>query len=160
MIKGTVILVCGKVGSGKTYYANEIKNQRSAVVLSCDKLMLALFGDNLGVRHNTVLNKTKAYLYELACDIAESGKDVVLDFGFWEKDERMKTRAFFKVKGFQSELYYIRTTDEIQHDHILKRNQTQVANSYFLDDIVLASLNSKFDEPTADEEFILIENMA
>ena len=42
------ILLCGRICAGKTTYAKRLGKTRGAVCLSCDELMLALFGQQLG----------------------------------------------------------------------------------------------------------------
>lgn len=39
-----VILICGKICSGKSTYAEQLRVQNNAVVLSTDEITLALFG--------------------------------------------------------------------------------------------------------------------
>ena len=33
-----IIVICGKICCGKSYYANQIKEKENAVILSCDEL--------------------------------------------------------------------------------------------------------------------------
>ena len=34
---GKVIAICGKIASGKTYYANQIKEKENAIILNTDE---------------------------------------------------------------------------------------------------------------------------
>ena len=43
-----VIMLCGKICSGKSTYANSISKQEKAVILSVDEITLALFGQYTG----------------------------------------------------------------------------------------------------------------
>lgn len=49
------ILLCGRICAGKTTYAKRLGKTRGAVCLSCDELMLALFGQQLGDRHDEIV---------------------------------------------------------------------------------------------------------
>lgn len=42
-----VIMLCGKICSGKSFYAEQLKNRINGIVLSCDDLMLTLFDEQL-----------------------------------------------------------------------------------------------------------------
>ena len=42
-----VIAICGKVGSGKTYYARQMMQEQNAVLLSNDELLHDLLFDAL-----------------------------------------------------------------------------------------------------------------
>lgn len=46
--KGKIIAICGKICSGKTYYANQIKDKENAVVLSTDEVTYDLIDNEQG----------------------------------------------------------------------------------------------------------------
>ena len=43
-----VIMTCGKICSGKSTYAQKLRLEYSAVILSVDEITLALFGNEAG----------------------------------------------------------------------------------------------------------------
>lgn len=43
-----VIMVCGKICSGKSTYAECLRKKNNAVLLSIDEIMLAMFGQHVG----------------------------------------------------------------------------------------------------------------
>jgi len=43
---GKVILICGKIGSGKTTYAKRLVDELGAVIITRDEIMLGLFGSH------------------------------------------------------------------------------------------------------------------
>ena len=43
-----LVLICGKLCCGKTTYAKRLAKEIQAVRLSCDDIMLSLFGKDLG----------------------------------------------------------------------------------------------------------------
>ena len=47
-----LIAICGKICSGKTFYANQIKAKENAIILSCDELTKELFDNDLGDKHD------------------------------------------------------------------------------------------------------------
>ena len=63
-----VIMICGKICSGKTTYANKIKSTNHAVILSVDEIMLALFGQNVDGEY---VSKVKSYLYKKSLGIED-----------------------------------------------------------------------------------------
>lgn len=58
-----VILVCGKICSGKTTYSKSLLKEYSTVLLSVDEITITLFGPNGGKEHDLMVEKTKRYLY-------------------------------------------------------------------------------------------------
>ena len=59
-----VILLCGKICSGKSTYAEKIIQKEKAVLLSCDELMLAIFDPLLGDKHDIISDRVQKYLYQ------------------------------------------------------------------------------------------------
>ena len=49
-----VILICGKICSGKTYYSNMIKDKYNAVIISPDEATYELINNEYNI-HNTEL---------------------------------------------------------------------------------------------------------
>ena len=58
--------MCGKICSGKTTFAEQLRKDINGVILSCDEIMLSLFDENLGERHPIVERNCKDYLYTIA----------------------------------------------------------------------------------------------
>lgn len=52
-----VIAICGKICSGKSYYANKIKDKLNAVILSTDEATFDLIDNEQGKFYATFANK-------------------------------------------------------------------------------------------------------
>ena len=102
-----VIMICGKICSGKSTYAEKLRKDNKAVILSIDEIILALFGQDAGEKHDDYVAKTREYLYQKSLEIIESGIDVILDWGFWTKEERACARSFYGSNRISNELHYI-----------------------------------------------------
>jgi predicted kinase len=57
-LKAKVILICGKICSGKTTYTKKLIEENKAVLLSCDEITFALFGQYIGEKHDEMVEKT------------------------------------------------------------------------------------------------------
>lgn len=158
-----IILLCGKVCSGKSTYANEIKKKNKAVILSCDELMLALFDEQLGDDHKIILQNVKSYLYKLAEQIINANTNVILDFGFWTLSERQKIKLYFANKGIKTELHYLKISQDKWLQLIEKRNESlciDKGQSYYIDENMKCILSKRFEEPSNEEISVLIDNFA
>jgi len=158
-----VIMMCGKVCSGKSAFSKKLKKENNAVILSCDDLMLALFDEQLGDKHNDIFEKCSAYLYNLALDIIYANTNVILDFGFWLKKERKSTIEFFKSKNIEVEMYYIKVDEKTWIDQIERRNllvREDKIKCYYVDENIKEKCRKIFEEPGKDEEYFLIDNTA
>ena len=154
----TVYLMCGKICSGKSTHARALRRERRAVVLSVDEITLALFGQDAGDMLDEYVARTEAYLFDKSLEILESGIDVILDWGFWTREERGKARAFYAARGVPVELHYISVSDGTWHARLAARNADVLAgrtDAYYVDDGLAAKFRSIF-EPPAEEEIDVI----
>lgn len=158
-----IIMLCGKVCSGKTTYAKKLKKEYHAAALSCDDFMLRLFEECPGEKiHNEMLAKIKGYFYELAEQMTAENINVIFDFGFWTRSEREKIRAYFQDKGIEIELHYISISHDVWEENIIRRNKAITENgerSYYMDDYKREHFAGMFEEPSPDEIDVLYENL-
>jgi len=153
-------MMCGRIGSGKTTYAKMLQREKKMVVLSCDDFVLAI-NDDLSKRHE-IQENISVQLFDLAKQIWRSGVSVILDFGFWYKEQRKNIKREFEREGIKVELYYCRCDINQTNFRITKRNNKILQNEargYIIDLKLKAELDNKFDEPDEDEVDVLIENM-
>lgn len=153
-MQAKVILICGKICCGKSTYAEKLYVENKAVLLSCDEITLALFDGNLGENHDEFVRKTKNFLLKKSVDIVKIGIDVILDWGFWTKEERDHTRNFYQSRNILCEFHYIDISDTIWKSNITKRNNLILSESipaYFVDASLADKFESIFEKPEKDE---------
>lgn len=154
-----VILLCGKICSGKSTYALALQKERpSAVRLSCDDLMLVLFPEGAGEYHDMLAYRAQDYLFTLSVEALRAGCDVILDWGFWRKAWRDKARSFFAGHGVPCALHYVDAAPEVWRRHVEARNQAVQdgqTTAYFVDDGLIAKLESLFEAPDPEEIDVL-----
>jgi len=156
-----VILVCGKICSGKSYYVNQIKKESGAVVLSCDELTWELFDNDLGDKHDAMMVRVHRYLHKKAAEIALAGCSVILEWGFWRRADRQFASQYYGGLGIPVEWHYIDISDENWQRNIASRNAAIAAgetHDYALDEGLLQKLLSLFEEPTRDEIDVWVVN--
>ena len=102
-----VILICGKICSGKTTYAKSIMDKSDAVILSVDEITLALFGQYLDEKHDEIAEKTEKYLLKKATEIVSIGVNVILDWGFWTYKNRKFITEYFNELNINMEWHYV-----------------------------------------------------
>ena len=154
-----VIMTCGKLCSGKSTYARKLQEERGAVILSIDELMLALFPEGAGEKHDAFAYRTEQYLLSLSLQILREGTDVILDWGLWTREQRRRLRAFYSEHGVESEIHYLRISEEEWNRRIRKRNAEQKTgepSSYYVDEGLLIKFETLFEEPSAEEADVII----
>ena len=150
-----VILICGKVASGKTTYARLLANQnKSTILLSTDELMLPLFGQNPGANHHALLAKVENYLLGKSLELISVDINVILDWGFWTKERREQISDFFAKRGICYEWHYMDTCDKTLYSNLEKRNsdiENGCVTAYHFDNELAAKFWDMFDVPSKDE---------
>ena len=154
-----VIILVGKIGSGKTTWVNDRKKQKQMMLLSCDDLMLNLFARCLGEKHGETERRCLKFLFGQAVELTEMGIDVVLDSGFWTKASRKAAKEYFAAMGIETNTYYFKIPDETRIDRLERRNE-QLAQStkreYIIEKSLLARLDKNFEEPLPNEYDFLV----
>lgn len=147
-----VLLICGKIASGKSFYCRSLLEKSPAVLLSVDELTLRL--GPLGENHDAASAVIQGYLMDKAVEITAAGVDVVLDWGFWTKASRETASGFFREKGIPVQWHYMDVPDEQWRRQIDRRNAAVLAgedNSYYVDEGLLRKLESQFQPPEPGE---------
>lgn len=156
-----VKLICGKIGSGKSWYAQRLKAASGGLLLSCDELVFALSLEDMGAGHEALIGKIKAYLYQKAAEAVSCGVDAILDFGFWSRTERTQVSAYFRQRGIPAEWHYVAVSDEDWRRNIEERNAlvlSRKAAAYFIDDGLFGKGLAAFEEPLPGDMDVWFEN--
>ena len=154
-----VVMVCGRICSGKSTYSEKLRTEYNAVLLSVDEIMLTVFGQNTGEKHDEYVRKVKEYLLKKIPELISVGVSVILDWGFWTRQERDFTKNFCKMRGIACELHYIDISDEVWKHRIKKRNETESGGKsefYFIDKELIEKFNSVFEIPDKSEIDVFI----
>ena len=75
---GKVYLICGKICSGKTYYAKALKDKYNAVILSTDEATYDLINNEQGEFYNVFAQRVNNYLKKKAAEIRNRRGDTTL----------------------------------------------------------------------------------
>ncbi len=149
-----LILICGKLCCGKTTYAKRLAKEIQAVRLSCDDIMLVLFGKDLGDKHDDVAQRVQNFLIQQSLEIYEAGVSVIVDFGFWRKAQRKSITDLYAQAGITPEWHYIDIDDETWKRNIAKRNAVVMKNEtldYYVDEGLAHKCETLFEKPQPDE---------
>lgn len=152
---GKVIAICGKICCGKSYYSQQLKDKERAVILSCDELTSVLFDNNLGDKHDEISKRIWEYLLKKTVDIINANGNVILDWGFWSKNDREFIKEYFKSKNIKCEWHYIDINEKSWQKNIKERNARVLAGNggsdYYLDEGLMKKLLTKWETPQQNE---------
>ena len=152
---GKVIIVCGKICSGKSYYSRKLKEELNAVIISPDEATYDLIKNEQGEFYNIFSDRLIKYLTKKVGEIAKAGANVIFERGLWSKQERKNAREYYKNNGIDCEIHYVCVDDETWKKNIAERNQRVLdgngGSDFYLDEGLMKKLESKWEEPTDDE---------
>ena len=86
----TLFLICGLPGSGKTTLAKRLKRERAALRLTPDEWMAHIARDGNDEVKRAAVEKLQ---WEIAQRVLSLGVNVILESGFWARNERDDFRA-------------------------------------------------------------------
>ena len=144
---GKVILVCGKICSGKSYYSKQLKDSLNAVIISPDEATYELINNEQGEFYNIFSERLNKYLTRKVGEIASAG--------LWSSKDRKEIKEYYKNNGVECEIHYVCVDDKTWKQNIEERNQRVLEGSggsdFYLDEGLMKKLESRWEEPTEDE---------
>jgi hypothetical protein len=90
-------------------------------------------------------------LWNIASRALELGTNVILDFGFWAREEREDYRSRAKELGASSEVHFLDVpTDELMR-RLTARNSQSSPSSFYIPEAMMKPWIALFQRPTPDE---------
>jgi predicted kinase len=143
-----VFLIVGLPGAGKTTRARELAAEHRALRLTPDEWMIPLFGESDADGKRDSL---EGRLIRTALEVLRLGTSVVLDFGFWSRDERSALRWLAKSAGASCQVVYLPVGRETQLAQIAHRQAVTPHQTFPVTETELDSWRAQFEEPDAAE---------
>jgi predicted kinase len=90
-------------------------------------------------------------LWNIASRALELGTNVVLDFGFWTREEREYYRLRAKQIGASSEVHYLDVPEDELLRRLEERNSRPSQESFIISEEAMKPWIAFFQKPTPDE---------
>ena len=140
-------LLVGLPGSGKTIKARQLEGEAAALRLTPDEWMKTLFGRNDQATRDVL----EGCLIGIALRALQLHTNVILDFGFWSKDERSSLRWIAKHIGAKSQVIYLPIDPETQRQRVQKRFAETPDQTWQMSEEELTQWRAFFHENEPDE---------
>lgn len=149
-------MIFGLLGAGKTTLARRMEAE-GAVRLSIDEWVIAASGDRVHLDDSLHARMT-GQLTRFWPRVAATGTDVVLDFGFWRREDRDEVRRIAAEIGAESQLIWVRCSVEERRRRCLDRSGRD-PDSYDLDAEAFdwISYNRVVEEPGPEEVHVVAD---
>ena len=144
----TLLLTVGLPCCGKTTAARRFEGEQSALRLTKDEWMKALYGVQNPMSASDVI---EGRLIAIALRALSLGVNVVLDFGLWSRDERWALRAAGTEAGAEVRLWHAPVTLAQQQERNAARLALDAHSTWPMSDEELEFWAAQFEVPTAGE---------
>tara|TARA_R110002049_G_scaffold293156_3_gene478016 strand:- start:2158 stop:2646 length:489 start_codon:yes stop_codon:yes gene_type:complete len=129
-------LIVGNTGSGKTTYANQLKNKNNGVIFSIDTWNNTLF---LADKKPTDglewflerIERAEKMILDIVTQLENSKTDAILDLGFSKFEHREKFRKFAKSNDYEVTLHFLDTSRDTRLYRVKQRNAEKGATFEF-----------------------------
>jgi predicted kinase len=148
MDRPTLFLTVGLPGTGKTTAARRMATEHSALRLTKDEWVKALYGHENPASASDVI---EGRLIEVGLRALELGNNVVIDFGLWSRDERSALREAAADVGATVVLCYFELTPAEQRRRLDQRRAETPHETWPMSEEELADWAAGFDVPTPGE---------
>ena len=138
--------------SGKTTLARRLEQEYSALRLTPDEWQVRLFGqDATEPEHDARHSLIEAMLWNIASRALELGTNVILDFGFWAREEREDYRLRARQLGASSEVHFLDVPEEELMRRLEERNSQPSQDCFYISAEMMKPWIEFFQRPTPDE---------
>lgn len=147
-------VICGFIGAGKTTFARKLEKQTGAIRITKDEWIINIFGNKITSDKNFEIYDK--HITKLATDIAfkilKSGKDVIIDEGFWVKSQRDDIKKKILEVGAKPILYYVEHPVEKMRERVVTRSKIPPKDSFEISGEMFDKYLTYWQPPEADEE--------
>jgi predicted kinase len=155
-----VYVICEFIGAGKTTFAKKLEEKTGAVRITKDEWLIHLIGNDPTIDG---FEEYDSKLCDLSRDVAfrlvEKGIDVIIDEGFWAKEQRVELRRRIDAMGAKEVLYYLETPIETIRERVEGRNTNLTKDSFKISREMLDNYLRYWQPPSEDEDYVLVSEM-
>lgn len=155
----TLHLMVGLPCSGKTTLARKLEKRYSALRLTPDEWHIRLFGHDFAddmtkedeARHDARHGVVESLMWEVAASVLVLGVDVILDFGFWGRNERDEFRSRAAELGVDFRIHFVDVSESVLFNRLETRNAENPEGTFFIPEAKLKEWILMFEAPSPEE---------
>lgn len=124
---GTLHVVFGPSGAGKTTYAHAFARREKAVAFILDDWMARLFGPDMPqpLEYEWMIervNRCEAQIWSVAAGVLATGTSVIFDIGLMRKADRERVREIAEGAELPLQFHFVTAPQEHRRARVAERN--------------------------------------
>lgn len=132
----TAYLIVGNVGAGKSTYANTLSTEMDAEIFANDEWMSTLFMMDMPdpPEYNWALERTRrieAQILDVSLKFLGRDINVILDLGFFAKEQRQRVTDFYSSHGIHATTCYLDVDKDTRWQRVNVRNTLKTETFQF-----------------------------
>jgi adenylate kinase family enzyme len=152
---GTLLLFSGKMGAGKSTMSKQLAQERSAVLISEDEWLSALYPSKISsfddyLHYSAIL---RPLIKDHVMKILAIGSDVIMDFPANTINQRKWFKELISAANAQNILIYLNVSDKIYLEQIEKRRMEQPERAVYDTESMFIEVTKYFQAPDEREGF-------
>ncbi|MDO8657655.1 MAG: AAA family ATPase [Candidatus Levybacteria bacterium] len=153
-------VICGFIGAGKTTFARKLENETGVIRITKDEWVIKIFGNKITADKNfEVYDKNVTKLArDISFKILESGGDVIIDEGFWEKSQRDEMKKKIFSIGAKPIFYYVECPVKKMRERVVSRSKNPSIDSFEISGEMFDSYLKYWQAPDGSEHIIVIKS--
>ena len=162
----TTHLISGLPCSGKTTYATGLRADIDAALFSLDRWLITAFGrysiDDVGhEEHVRRVLASRELIWGAASELLRRGADVILDDGFFLRENRMRVVSLAKSIGATAKIHFVDTPVDVLRARVNLRNASLPPYNFWVSPNMLSAFLGLFEMPDANEgaEVVVIRDV-
>ena len=152
----TVHLISGLPCSGKTTYSTTLQAQVDGVLITLDQWLITVYGRYRIVEigqdeHVRRVVACRELIWGVARDFLRRDIDVVLDDGFFLRNDRIRYMRMAEEIASQSIIHALWAPIDVLRSRIEERNARLPTYNFWIDPELLESFVEQYERPLEDE---------
>jgi predicted kinase len=148
----TLFLICGLPGAGKTTLAKRLEQEQQALRLCPDEWIAPVLKDTSDqVELDRLRSPVETLQWDVAKQVLSLGVNVILENGFWGREEREQYRSRAETLGAKVELHFLEVSLDELWQRLSKRNADLPSGAFVVTKEQLESWWNLFEPPAKEE---------
>ena len=152
----TTHLISGLPCSGKTTYAAGLRPGTGGMLFSLDRWLITTFGRysiaEIGhPEHVRRVLSCRELIWSVAAELLARGIDVILDDGFFFRENRMQFIERSLAMGAGAKIHFLDVPLDVLRPRLERRNARLPRYNFSIDPVTMEAFTGLFEVPSSDE---------